>query len=181
MKGCWLGGVLLLSLLACSSQKGGESATLTGPLVPDTDIASADTPVAAGQLAPGRTFGQTFFCRNNGLTKIEVLLATYTATIPRGTLNIHLRFGPDQTGDIASVTVPASAIKDNSYVALSFPPIRDSAGKTYYFFLESRDVPVGYAFTVWRSKSDIYPSGSFYADGNSQPHDICFRTYCRPR
>ena len=150
-------------------------------LAPDVDIDAARTPNPAGELAPGRRFGQTFVCGKDGLARLEVLTATYRKAIPAGTLEVHLRAGVNQATDIACVSIPSERISDNSYVTLDFGPLSTSAGKTYYFYLEAHDVPSGYALTVWRSNSDIYSGGSFYVDGHPSPHAIAFRTYCLRR
>jgi SAM-dependent methyltransferase len=148
-------------------------------LVPDIRIDTERTPSTAGELVSGRRFGQTFVCRNDRLAKINILVATYRKVIPRGTLDIHLRTGVNQGSDIACVSIPAETISDNSYVTLEFSPIGCSAGKTYYFYLETHDIPPGYAFTVWRSNTDIYPQGSFYLDGQPLPQAISFETFFR--
>ena len=107
------------------------------------------------------------------------MIATYSAHVPSGELVLHLGRNPAQTNEIASVTVPASAIEDNSYVALEFPPIRDSRGQSYYFYVEARNIPPKYALTVWRSSADIYAGGRFYIDGQPQDQDICLRGFDR--
>jgi hypothetical protein len=142
----------------------------------DVDVPASATRVAAGVMVPGRQFGQTFVCKSDGLTRVEVMIATYTKSIPSGVLKLHLRSGPDQHGDLASAAVPVESIKDNSYVALDFPPIRDSGGKSYYVVLDAQNIPTGYGLTVYRSENDIYPGGEFYIDGQPQPpQDMCFR------
>src|ERR1039458_1518009 len=170
---------LLLMITGCARHDDRPESGASGALIPDVQVSRASATIAAGPLVPGRTFGQTFISGGNGLTKVEVLIATYTKTIPQGVLLIRLRSGPDQTEDLAQVSVPAASVKDNSYVALEFPPIRNSAGKTYYILIEARGIPPDYAFTVWRSDTDVYSHGSFYIDGRAQPQDICFRTFVR--
>jgi hypothetical protein len=170
---------LLLMNIACARHDDRPDAGGSGVLIPDVQVIRASATIPAGPLVPGRTFGQTFISGGNGLTKVEVLIATYTKIIPQGVLLIRLRSGSDQTEDLAQVSVPAASVKDNSYFGLEFPPIRDSAGKTYYILIETRGIPPGYAFTVWRSDTDVYSPGSFYIDGRPQPQDICFRTFIR--
>ena len=87
-------------------------------LLSDLEVASTKTQAPAGPLSRGGTLGQTFVARHDGLTKIEVMVATYAASLPSGELILHLSHYPGQQKDIASRTVPASSIKDDSYVAL---------------------------------------------------------------
>ena len=49
----------------------------------------------------------------------------------------------------------------------------------YYFYLVTRELPPGYAITVWRSDGDIYPHGRFYLDGQPRRQAISFQAYCR--
>ena len=169
----------MLMLTACARKEDAPESGGTGPLTADVEIGRDVAATAAEPLVPGRTFGQTFVCKKNGLAKVEVMIATYTKTIPQGVLMLRLRSGPDEIEDLAKVSVPASSVADNAYVALEFSPLRNSAGKTYYLLIETRGIPPGYAFTVWRSQNDAYPQGSFYIDGRPQPQDICFRTWVR--
>ncbi len=143
----------------------------------DFAVDPMSTPVPAGPLLPGHTFGQAFTASHNGLTKIEVLVATYRATLPSGSLILHLSGYPNQQNELASATIPAETIKDNSYVALQFPPISNSGGKSYYFYLETRDIPAKYALTVWRSTADVYAYGGFYIDHRPQDQDLYFRVF----
>ncbi|MDP2895101.1 MAG: hypothetical protein Q8Q12_00910 [bacterium] len=166
--------VLSVSLFSCSRTQP-EAKKPDGPLVMEVDVPMAATPIAAGEMRPGRQFGQTFVCKNNGLTRVEVLVATYAAEVPSGVLKIHLRASVEEQGDIASISVPANTIKDNSYVALGFPSIRDSGGRSYYVMLEAQSIPMGYGLAVWRSEKDVYPEGMLYVDGQRQPQDVCFR------
>ena len=140
----------------------------------DSAIDCAKTQAPAGPLAVGRTFGQSFTARRDGLAAVEVMVATYAAQLPGGDLSLHLRLSGSQK-DIASVTIPANSIRDNSYVELQFAPIHDSRGKRFYFYLETHGIPAKYAITVWRSRTDIYSGGQFYTDRDPQDQDVCFR------
>jgi hypothetical protein len=167
---------LMVSVSACSHPPN-LPVTMPDAVRLDFAIDPVSNNVAAGPLTRGHTFGQAFIAGHNGLTKIEVLVATYTASLPSGYLILHLSGYPDQQNDIASATIPAKTITDNSYVALQFSPIRNSAGKSYYFYLEARDIPSKYALTVWHSTTDVYPQGRFYIDRRPQDQDIYFRVF----
>lgn len=168
-----LAAVLLVT--GCSKQQ-----SAPGPkdlTLPDIAIDPAKTQVPAGPLIPGHSFGQTFVAQHNGLSKVEVVVATYTAKLPSGDLVLHLCDYPDIRHEIASVTVPASAIQDNSYIGLQFAPIRNSGAKTYYLYVETHNIPSKYALTVWRSDGDIYAGGRFFVDGHPTDTDSRFRDF----
>ncbi len=167
---------LLLSVCACSRAPD-YSVPVPDATRLDFAVDPVSTPVLAGPLSQGHTFGQAFIAAHNGLTKIEVLVATYGATLPSGDLFFHLSGYPDQQNQIATAAMPASTIQDNSYVAFQFPPIDNSAGKSYYFYLETRDIPPKYAITVWHSTADIYAGGRFFIDRQPQNQDLYFRVF----
>src|SRR5689334_14741108 len=162
---------LMLSLSACSHPPPPALNVLDVTRL-DFAVEPVSPHIPAGLLRAGHTFGQTFVANHDGLTKIEVLVATYRATLPSGDLVLHLRAYPDQQNEIASAVIPAPTIKDNGYVALGFPPIDNSAGKSYYFYLEPRDIPPNYPLTVWRSTTEVYPNGHFYIDRQPQRQDV---------
>jgi len=130
---------------------------------------------AAGPLRPACTFGQTFVSTAANLGSIEVVVATYGKKLHSGFVKLHLRTDPCSAQDIATATVPATQITDNMFVPLSFPPISDSKGRKFYFFLEAGQFASDDAVTVWLSKSDIYPGGQFYRDGKPAPYDMLIR------
>ncbi len=167
---------LLLSASACSRAPD-YSIPVADATRLDFAVDPVSTPVPAGPLSQGHRFGQAFIAAHNGLTKIEVLVATYGATLPSGDVFFHLNGYPDEQNQIATADIPASTIKDNSYVALQFPPIDNSAGKSYYFYLETRDIPPRYALTVWHSTTDIYAGGRFFIDRQPQNQDLYFRVF----
>jgi hypothetical protein len=131
----------------------------------------------AGPLIAGHSFGQTFVAEHDGMSKVELMVATYAAKLPAGEVILHLCQYPNIQNQIASATVPATTIKDNSYIALQFAPIRNSSGKTYYLYVETHNIPPKYALTVWRSNGDVYPDGHFLVDGQPQTSDTCFRDF----
>jgi hypothetical protein len=127
----------------------------------------------AGPLLPDVRYAQSFVAHRENLTKVEVKFATYSSRIAAGLLKMGLRQMLDGE-DIACWTIQANTIKDNSFVALSFPAIPDSKGKTYYIVFEIRDS--SRPITVWLSSGNVYAEGSFFVDGQARSQDTCFRT-----
>jgi hypothetical protein len=132
----------------------------------------------AGPLNPGSNYGQTFTADANNLTMVEVEIATYSRRLSGGFLNLRLRQSPEARQDIASVAIPAPSIGDLSMVRLSFPPIPDSAQRTYYLMMDTQNLAPQDHLTVFRSSRDVYPGGGFWVNGVLQKdRDISFRTY----
>lgn len=121
------------------------------------------------------TIGQTFQAPKNGLHRIEVVLRTYNR---RNTHNVtfYLKEWPD-SGVIYQETFNAAEVKNNRWRTFEFPPIPDSAGKTYFFYFASPDSVKGDAITVGGGEGDYYTGGQVYAGPVPANADLAFRTY----
>lgn len=175
-----LAAFLLLLVGACSptqpsdAQKPEEQRGPGSQYGFDLDVGLERGSTESGSLTG--EFGQTFRCTSAGLYKVEFLVATYRARIPSGTLQAGLRLATAPGPDLAQMSIPLKTIVDNTYVALQFPPIQNSADQSYYLHLTVQDIPKGYSFTVWHTNRDLYPGGQFFLNGVVQPSDMIFRT-----
>jgi len=142
--------------------------------LPDVTQSQHSQPV--GEIYGSRTVGQTFVSRVDGLNRVDVLLATYARrnTHP---VTFHLRSNPSSQSDIATLTIEAETVKDNTYRAFRFPPLTNSKGSPYYFFLESPSSTPGDAITIWHSPNDTYADGQVYIKGEPRDGDLAFKTY----
>ncbi len=128
---------------------------------------STDQPqvsITVGELLPSAAAGQTFVAEYSGLCRIEVLLATYDRS-NTGPLTFHLRSSRDAREDLVTLAFDAADVVDNTYYVFKFPPIRDSAGRSFYFCLEAAHAAPGNAITVWGSTEDVYPDGEAVLHG----------------
>ncbi|MAG35733.1 MAG: hypothetical protein CL878_05745 [Dehalococcoidia bacterium] len=130
----------------------------------------------AGELLPGTTFGQTITANKPRLNGISVRLATYLRPIT-STVAFRLRASPESTQDIIRVQVAGQSVRNNLYYTFSFPPIPDSAGKPYYWFVESPDARRNNAITVWGNRIDTYPFGRAFRNGRPIAGDFHFRAF----
>lgn len=135
--------------------------------------------VLAGEIRDSITIGQTFTAPYNGLYRIDVLIATHARQNTQD-LIFHLRKGPEEEVDLAEIVVNASEIEDNTFRPFIFDPIRDSAGRTYYFFFESPLSAPGDAVTIWGCFEDAYPNGQGFRNHRPGAGDLSFLTYYRP-
>jgi len=135
-----------------------------------------DQPV--GEILPQRVIGQTFVAKQDQLRAVSVLLATYGRDT-QGPLIFHLQEIREEfrTADLATVEIDLSDVEDNAWRIFSFPPIQNSEGKTYYFYLESPGVQSGDAITAWSTASETYPRGSLYIEHAPQSGDLSFMLY----
>ena len=131
--------------------------------------------IPAGEITDKNTIGQTFISRTNNLSVIKVLLASY-ARQNTAEVTFHLKNHGNKLEDIAKIVVPAFKIEDNAWHSFNFPPLPDSKGKTYYFYLESPNAKKGNASTAWMSSTDKYKSGTFMRNHLPEKGDLTFVT-----
>lgn len=89
--------------------------------------------VVIGEVLGSASIGQTFTAEYNGLSRIELHLATYGRR-NKGPLVFHLRASPADDADLITVTIDAGEVSDHAYQVFEFPPLRRSAGRHMYFF-----------------------------------------------
>jgi 4-amino-4-deoxy-L-arabinose transferase-like glycosyltransferase len=135
--------------------------------------------ISVGEITAGKTHGQSFVPRYDDLSRIDVMMATY-ARENHYPIVFHLRRAPDSPEDLVTLTVDASEISDNAYHTFAFAPIAESAGRTFYFFLESPQSSRGDAFTIWANPEDSYRLGTRYEDHQPVQGDLRFTTYSEP-
>ena len=140
----------------------------------DTVQDLSDTPV--GEIWGSNADGQTFVSHYANLTAISIMMATYSRVNTHNTI-FHLRDSPSSQRDIVTIAVNNSAVQNNAYYTLRFPPIGESKNKQFYFYLESPDSFPGDAITVWFSSVDAYPEGGRYLNGAPVQGDLRFRTF----
>jgi hypothetical protein len=128
--------------------------------------------------------GQSFVASRPGLCRVALLLARKGQT-NRSPVAFHLREGAKVTADLATVTINASHLEDVTtmvrrpyvYQSFSFSPIPDSAGKTFYFWVESPQSPAGDPLLVRYQAGDVYPEGTMSIDGAVISGDLVFKAY----
>ena len=115
----------------------------------------------AGELVEGRTAGQTFRAQHDGLSAVDLQLATYSHRLG-GVVVLHLRQDVTHTVDLATVRLPGAAIADNAWTRFAFPPIPNSRGQSYYVELEHQGGRPGAALTAywWLGAGDPTPTAA---------------------
>ena len=79
--------------------------------------------------------------------------------------------------DLAKISVNASKIRDMKFHDFTFPPIPDSKGVSYYFYLESPTSVHKNAVTAYYSEVYDYPEGRRFMNSSPAEGDLSFRTY----
>jgi hypothetical protein len=127
-----------------------------------------------GEIRGTNQPGQRFIAGADNLARIQVLGSTYGQQA-QGRLIFHLKTDPAAAEDLARVELDASRLVDNEFWTITFPPIRQSRDRAFYFYFESPDAPKNKGATVWYSLGDPYPEGTRMAGGNPTGGDLVFR------
>jgi hypothetical protein len=129
----------------------------------------------AGHIVEGRTVGQEFYVSQDNLCAISVRFATYDYKC-RGAIRLHVRQSPASDRDLALVEINALDIEDNEFHLFSFEPIRDSAGKRLYFFVEFANRLPDSTLSVWKTFANGEP-GPYFENHRPMKGTLSFRLY----
>lgn len=171
-KGCYLLslGLVLVLLLITRFSLERISIEPEGQLERDTQ---------AGEIRGSITIGQTFTAPYDGLCRIDVLMATYARENTEDVI-FHLRSNRESESDLVQININGREIEDTQFRSFTFNPIRDSEGKSYYFFFDSPESVPGDAVTVWGTKKDLYAGGRAFRNHRPGQGDLTFLTYYQP-
>jgi hypothetical protein len=111
-----------------------------------------------GELVGSSQACQTFIAEYPGLSCVEVRLLDYGRQ-NLGPFTFHLCAAPGESRDIVTLTHDASSVRSGDYYAFEFPPLPDSAGRSYRFCLEAPDAVLLNSITVQGTLEDAYPAG----------------------
>jgi len=131
-----------------------------------------------GELVVGEAFGQSFVSTHDNLHRIDLATATYARTNSAAVI-FHLLDDPEATRDIISITLPEPEIQNERPTSIRFPPLPDSGGRSYYFYIESPEGSPGDAITVYANAQDRYSAGTAYRNHQAVSGDLTFTAYSR--
>lgn len=120
--------------------------------------------VALPELVAGHSHGQRFLCPHNGLSGIVVAPTTFKRKNTSRVV-LHIRTNPGASADIHSVNLPAHELKEAQPLAFRFPPIPDSAGRWFYFVIDSPDGVAGDAVSLYAASYAEDLQAQRYEDG----------------
>jgi hypothetical protein len=169
----WAAITVLLTLLGLAILEGQDLSQASQPLF--NEVVEFHGPLKVGQ---------SFVASRPGLCRVALLLARKGRT-NRSPVALHLREETEVTADLATASIYASHLEDvtsmvrrpYAYQPFSFPPIPDSAGKTFYFWVESPQSPADDPLLVRYQAGDVYPEGAMSVDGSAIDGDLAFRAY----
>jgi hypothetical protein len=156
--------------------------SLVRPFLPASEarpvVVEGEPRFALPELFGGHSHGQRFVAERADLCGLDLVVGTF-ARLNTGTLVLHLRSNPGTGEDIAVAEVRAAGLQDGSVYRFRFPPIPDSAGRSFYFVAAAPDSVPGDAVTFWaRPATADSPSGR-YEDGTPSSGNLIYRLVYR--
>ena len=146
------------------------------PLSLRADVLYHTEPI--GEIYGRQTVGQTFLAPYDGLYQVEVSLADY-GRLNSGPVTFSLKPAPGSPEVLAVTSFPAEGIRGDQRQALSFPPLHDSSGRSYYLELWAPQAVPGNAITAYFQPEGDYAEGQAYRAGAPAPGDLVFGAYFR--
>jgi hypothetical protein len=128
------------------------------------------------ELAGDTRVGQQFTAPFPGLYRIEV-------TLDRGTsrnehpVTFHLARDPSGNEELWTANLNTSDVQDGAPYGFEFPPLRDSKGQSYYFYLQSTNSTPEEAVAVRYGPAAFVDGANAYVDSQPVAGNLQFLTY----
>lgn len=144
------------------AQVGARSRGLLRALTPKRAAPQRRYPLT--ELVAGRSHGQRFLSKRNGLSGI-IVVPSLLGRSNTSRLVLHIRTNPGAPGDIHSLNLPTHSLTEGQALAFRFPPIPDSANRWFYFIADSPDGVPGDTVTLFASGHPEGIEAQRYEDG----------------
>ncbi len=146
----------------------------------------------SGELTNNVLVGQTFSVREENLSAIGVMLATYSGRNNTGEVTLHVKNSISDTTDLRASTVAVGSLGDNQFHRFDFEPIKIDKTSDFFFYITSASSSPGNAITVDINTQDPYHLGTAYIVRGQGPNitnpqileksgkqtiDVAFKTY----
>lgn len=130
------------------------------------------------RLHGNKKVGQTFIANNDNL---NIIFLDLKNSALKNQKPIYFRLEETKTAqNLREIEINGRNVGDPSSVRFQFEPVLDSAGKSYYFYLESPDSTEEDAIEIYYSSQDIYSRGEMIVDNQKMIGELCFTSYYYP-
>lgn len=123
-----------------------------------------------------QTIGQTFIGKSRNLTGIK-LFTRNPNLANREPIIFHLKESPQAFSDLRTLTFSGANVGWDYGLRIQFAPVEDSAGKNFYFFLESPTTEAAQSIEFGYNQNDTYKSGEAFVNGKTVGGDLLFITF----
>ena len=138
-------------------------------------------PPIAGPLA----LGQSLVVPCSGFNELDLIVGVSDSSQPQPA-TFHLRRSVDSPDDIYAVALDRNALADRAKTRFVFPPQLDSAGQSYFVFVDAPTAAAPQPLTLrgtFDQPFDRYPDGSAYVGSPGQwqklAGDLAFTARCQ--
>jgi hypothetical protein len=128
------------------------------------------------ELQGGTRVGQQFTAPLPGLYRIDVMMDR-AATETEQQVTLHLKSDPSAADDLWSSSIHAGDLENGTLYPAEFAPMRDSKGRSYYFYLESVNSGPGSAPVVRYSPDATLENAGAYVNERPVAGDLQFYTH----
>ncbi len=185
--------------VACGSHTLGQSFVATAPDLNRIDLWLAwspspeavetapdvPSPAAASRSRPNQALPYRIFLPVITRSPDEMSGCNRITSNGSSLITVSLKAGPASATTIASATLrldslenPAAALRrPYVYQSFAFPPISDSAGRTFYLSIEAPSASAAAPLLARYEGNDVYSPGTRYRDSTAASGDLAFRIY----
>ena len=129
------------------------------------------------QIKKTTSICQSFFCPQNNLSAIRIMISYQDKPIP-GEMEFILREVGDNAIDLYRIPLQIQTITGGARYLFVFPPIKNSKGKRYRFCFSSPSQQRGNGTSLWYASHDNYHDGQLEVNRESLEGDLYFQAYC---
>ncbi|MBU1627763.1 sulfatase [bacterium] len=130
-----------------------------------------------GPILQSTRIKQSFFCSKENLSEIHLFPGTYKRE-NKCTVIFKLFMEGQSENPLRETFIDAKSIEDNSYLHITFSPVKSSSGKYFNFTIESPDASEKDSITFWFSDIDVLQKGILERNGTKISGDLRFLTFC---
>jgi len=130
------------------------------------------------QIYEDRKIGQTFIANKDNL---NIIILDLKNAALRNQQPIYFHLEEEKTArSLKEIEISGLNVGDPSSVRFQFDPILDSAGKEYYFYLDSPTSTEEDAIEVYYSSQNLYSEGEMMVNDQKFEGELCFTSYYYP-
>lgn len=130
------------------------------------------------RLSSDKTVGQTFLANKDNL---NIIILDLKNAALRNQQPIYFHLEEAKTAlSLREIEISGLNVGDPSSVRFQFDPILDSAGKKYYFYLNSPTSTKEDTIEVYHSSQDLYSGGEMMVNDQKFEGELRFTSYYYP-
>jgi hypothetical protein len=152
---------------------------LTGSEREIPDLLRTDANSSTPPIFGATTVGATFRAHQNGLNRIDVYPVSPLPPAV-GWIALHLKASPNAGEHLAYVRIEGRDIHPDQPLTFYFKPIANSAGQSFYAYLDAPESSGTNALRLQLNSGDTTPTGSYLLNDQASSGKLAFAAYSDP-